>query len=128
MITVSIAGPSIEENAGFLDHTLLVTLTMTNRSDLWVPVNIYAVLTESLHFHTEQVKRWAVKNKMRVLICKLELSNREKQRFGLYVPAEDVWPFSSFQGVNYLACYDAAALACEKSQSTEASVITLWSK
>ena len=128
MITVLIRANDVESNAGFVHHSLLVKLQLTNRNDLWHPTTIYAVLTEAFRFHVEQVKKMAVKHKERALIFRLELQRQTKTQYALCVPADEVWPFSDFASIAYNEIHDAARIACGVSQEPDASVQPLWVK
>lgn len=128
MLTIAIRDHDLTNNAGFLDHTLLATLALSTRSDLWQPIAIHAALTGSLKFHTEQVKKWAIAIKQRVLICKLELQYAERKLYGLFVPVDEEWPFASFSRIDYHTIHMAARVACQAEHDTESSLFPVWSK
>src|SRR4029077_20086884 len=128
MLSVMIHGCEQHDNCGFLDHTLLVTLSLSPRSALWQPVNVYAVLTDSMRFHVEQIKKWCIKSKLRVIICTLDVRYCDRQRTGLCVPPDEEWPFDSFSRIDYESIRKATSIIGSSDQQTDASVITLWRK
>jgi hypothetical protein len=128
MITVFLHGHNITDNAGYNDRLLYVTLVRDERNDSWVPHTVWAVTDDAIAFRKMQIDKAMRPAKTRHILARLELLARFSSRCGIMVPPDAEWPFSGFDRVAFDKLEPIAIEICQRSQTSDASIIRLWSK